>query len=313
MLKRKLLIAVPVVLLLAAGGYYFELSSPKRDYFLTRPGELIRSEVVESSSDGVVYESLELESSTGLTVEMRVMRPALVPRDGLPVLIVIGGHRTGKNAVDMVGAPNGVAYAAIDYPYEGSHRLNGASEILAAVPKIQQAFLDTPPSLALALDWLQHQSWVDAARVELVGVSLGVPFAAVAGALNDGFSRVWLIHGGAENVSWTAHAGRDEIENDTLRRLAARSLLLLAYGESFRTNEWIREIAPRPLVIVAARNDDFVPPESQAPFIAAAEQSDTIELVWTDGLHVGDGRDDVLKQLLAIVLDRVGSGHAAAD
>ena len=38
-----------------------------------------------------------------------------------------------------------------------------------------------------------------------------------AGALDQRFSRVWLMHGGGDNVSWVSHAGRKHIENETLR------------------------------------------------------------------------------------------------
>ena len=96
-----------------------------------------------------------------------------------------------------------------------------------------------------------------------------------------------------------------------MRGLLARAALLLVYGNSFETLDWIPEIAPRPLVIVAARDDDFVPPEAQQPFVAAAAASEHIEIVWTEGRHIRPTRREELQQLLDIVLGRIDYGNAA--
>ena len=89
-----------------------------------------------------------------------------------------------------------------------------------------------------------------------------------------------------------------------MRQLTARTALFVVHGSSFDTRRWISEIAPRPLVIVAARNDDYVPAEAQEPLIEAARR-DHIELIWTGGRHIGPSRGDELQQLLIIVRDRV--------
>ena len=301
---RRAALIVLVLALLTLGLYWLELAVPKRDYFLERRGTLVRQDVLQSSDDGVVHKTLQLESSTGLQVDMRLLRPATGPGETLPVIIVMGGERTGKDAVDLVGAPRGVAYLALDYPYRGNQELDAFWESVSAIPAIQQAFLDSPPAMSLAVDWLQQQPWFDPGNVELVGASLGVPFTAVAGAIDERFTRVWLLHGGAENLPWVMHVGRRHVENEFLRGIVARGALLLVYGNSFRTLDWIPKIAPRPLVIVAARDDDFVPREAQEPFIVAAE-SEFIELVWTDGRHIRPTRRDELQQLLDVVLSRI--------
>jgi cephalosporin-C deacetylase-like acetyl esterase len=299
LLVALLLIAVVV------GLYWLELAIPKRDYFIERRGTLETVDLVESQNDGIVQQTVRLESSTGLAVDMRLVRPVVEPGETLPVIVVMGGEGTGKNAVDLVGAPQGIAYLALDYPYEGDQELDAFWESLTAIPGIQQAFLDSPPAMSLALDWAQQQDWFDADNVELVGASLGVPFTAVAGALDTRFTRVWLLHGGAKNVPWVMYVGRRYVENEFLRGLLARGALLLVHGNSFETMDWIPRIAPRPLVIVAAKDDDFVPPEAQQPFVEAAETSEHIEIVWTDGRHIRPTRREELQQLLDIVLSRI--------
>jgi hypothetical protein len=237
-------------------------------------------------------------------VDLRVLVPPEAETRKVPLLLVLGGHRTGKHAIDLVDEPNGIAYASIDYPYAGKHSIKGFRQAIAAVPGIQAAFLDTPPALMLALDWLSRQDWFDPARAELVGVSLGVPFAAVAGALDERFSRVWLIHGGADNYHWVMHAARGAIENQWLRSVAVRSALLLAHGNSFRTEEWLEQIAPRPAIIVSARDDDRVPSSAQQGFIDA-ELHDHVRLIWTGGKHIGPNREAELSELFSLVADEV--------
>ena len=309
-LHRFALTALAIIVAII-GIYVIELAVPKRDYFIERRGTLETVEVAESEDDGVVQQTVRLESSTGLAVDMRLVRPAVEPGETLPVIVVMGGEGTGKNAVDLVGAPQGIAYLALDYPYEGDQELDAFWESLTAIPGIQQAFLDSPPAMSLALDWAQQQGWFDADNVELVGASLGVPFTAVAGAIDTRFTRVWLLHGGAKNVPWVMYVGRRYVENEFLRGLLARAALLLVYGNSFETMDWIPEIAPRPLVIVAAKDDDFVPPEAQQPFVEAAAASEHIEIVWTDGRHIRPTRREELQQLLDIVLSRIDGREPA--
>ena len=303
---RRLALIALVAVALVIGLYWIELAVPKRDYFIERRGTLAHQDTLEASENGMVSKTIRLESSTGLQVNMRLLRPATAPGETLPVIIVMGGEGTGKDAVDLVGAPRGVAYLALDYPYDGDQELDAFWESITAIPAIQQAFLDSPPAMSLAVDWAQQQPWFDRHNVELVGASLGVPFTAVAGAIDQRFTRVWLLHGGANNAPWVMHLGRRYIENEFLRSIVVRGALLLVYGNSFEAIDWIPEIAPRPLIIVSAKDDDFVPAEAQAPFIEAAE-SEYIELVWTEGRHIRPTRQSELQQLLDVVLSRVGT------
>ena len=256
MLKRTV-IWILLFAVLFLGLYAVHLATPQYDYLVERHGELVLADVSSSADGGVVDEVLHLESSSGLKVDVRVKRPDA--EDRLPVLLMLGGHDTGKDAVDLVGLPDGVAFVAPDYPYDADHHPDGFWASMAIVDDVQRAFLDAPPALSLILDWLLQQSWVDPDGVELIGVSLGVPFAAPAGALDERFSRVWLMHGGGDNLSWVSHAGRKNIENETLRRIVARLALLLVYGNTFDTLHWIEQTAPRPVAPRAARSRHRAP------------------------------------------------------
>jgi len=292
------------LLLVAISAYSIYLAAPRDDYFLERIGTLVDAEVIEEQRTTDRSYTVRLKSSTGLEVDMRVLRPEVDVTQKLPLVLILGGQATGKDAIDLVGNADGIAFAAIDYPYDGSQDLDGFWKSVYAIPAVQRAFLDSPPAVSLALTWLLQQEWIDPGRAELAGVSLGVPFATAAGALDKRFSRVWMLHGGGDNVSWVSHNARRHIDNDVLRRLTARTALFIVHGRSFDTRRWIPEIAPRPLVIVATRNDDYVPPEAQEPLIEAA-RLEHVELIWTEGRHVGPNRGYELQQLLIIVRDRI--------
>jgi fermentation-respiration switch protein FrsA (DUF1100 family) len=308
MKRRSVTIAIGLVLLaIAAYGIY--LGVPRHDYFIDRTGSIVDADVTEESRPVDRSYAVRLTSSSGLEVSMRVLRPEVDVGERVPLVLILGGQETGKDAIDLVGQADGIAFAAIDYPYYGNRDLDGFWKSIYAVPDVQRAFLDSPPALSLALSWLLEQDWLDPDRAELAGVSLGSPFALVAGAVDERFSRVWLLHGGGDNAAWVSHAARRHIDNDLLRGLLSRIALFLVHGNSFDPRRWIPEIAPRPLIIVAAHDDDYVPQEAQSPLEQAARSPD-VELIWTDGKHIKPGRGNELQQLIAIVRSRIlGTGN----
>jgi hypothetical protein len=251
-----------------------------------------------------VSQAVRVSADNGLTVDFRVLRPAGAARP-LPLVILLGGHETGCDAVAVAGDPGNMVVAALDYPYHGPRRLKGLWPSLRAVPAIQRGLLDTPPAVSLVLDWLLRQPWVDAGRVELMGVSLGVPFAAVAGANDARFRRVWLVHGGVDNRAWIANRLESRIASPPLRRAAASLLHLMAHGASFKTEAWVPRIAPRAVVVVGAAADEQMPRASVERLFAAAREPK--ELLWSEGGHVHPGRADIVRQLLAMARQRIES------
>jgi len=267
------------------------------------------AEPEQAEPGGYLSQALQVRGDNGRTVDLRVLRPADAA-GRLPLMVLLGGHRTGRDAVKLLGAPGPVIVAALDYPYTGPERPRGLRQSLATIPAAREALLDTPPSVCLALDWLIAQPWVDPTRVELVGVSLGVPFAAVAGALEPRFRRVWLIHGGADNRAWIAHNLERKVKQDWLRGPAAWLVWLMAHGPTIEAEYWVPRIAPRPLMIVGATEDRRLPPKLVEKLYAAAREPK--ELIWTAGGHV-DRRPEAVQQLLDTVRSRLGKPDETGD
>lgn len=306
MARRILVLALVALALLTAGVAWWvaDLSRPRHEAFVERHGTLVSAvgDPAETHPGGYLSQGYTLRADSGLAVDIRVLRPATASGP-LPVLVLLGGHRTGRDAVRVLGDPGDAVMVALDYPYRGPNPVRSVASFLGSLEDVRQALLDTPPAASLVLDWLEDMAWADTGRAELVGVSFGVPFAAVAGGLDPRFRRVWLIHGGANNRGWIEHNLRRRIEPAWLGSVSATLVHLLVYGSSFETEEWVARIAPRPVIVIGARDDELLPEHKVQDLYEAARQPK--ELIWTAGGHIDTDRPELVRALLAIVRGRL--------
>lgn len=295
-------------LLFAAACWLWAAPRPDAAWFLERRGNLsaIEVEPEQLEAGGFVSQNVRLGADTGLHVELRVLRP--VGGTGpLPLVVLMGGHRTGRDAVRLLGSPRGIVVAALNYPYDGPERPRGVWQSLKVVRPARRALRDMPAAVLLATEWLVQQAWVDPARVEVAGVSLGVPFAAVAGAIEPRFRRVWLIQGGADIEALLTHNLSRRLDNEAVRRVAGRVLHRLARASMLEPEYWAPRIAPRPVVIVAAREDQRLPVEFVERLDAAIHGPK--EMIWIEGDHV-DRRQEAVREIMEIVLVRIEADAA---
>lgn len=293
-------LVLPVILAATAALTWlrWDAGRPQADYFAERHGRLIDVAVTETApGDAQLSAFMTLRSDSGLGVSLRVMRPANNSGPS-PVLLILGGHRTGSDAAELFGDVGNHAIVALDYPYAGPEKVRGVRQVLGTIPLARKAFLDTPPAVSLVVDWLLQQDWADPDQLVIVGASLGVPFAALAAARDPRIGGAILVHGAADNQAWleTQVARRNDVE--ILRRPLATIILWLAYGPTFDTARNVALISPRPVVIVGAKHDERTPQgETEALFAAAGEPK---LLRWTAGRHIQPDRQDVVLELLAI-------------
>lgn len=268
-----------------------------------RHGYLEAAELEESRAEpGAVWESWRLVSSSGLVCEMSLRRPAGegAPVPLVPLVLLLGGHRTGRDAVHLVPTDERLAVAAVSYPYDGPQKPKGLA-VARALPGMRQALLDTPPCLSLTLDFLLDGGFVDPHRVELVGVSLGAPLVCVAGALDPRFTRVWSVHGGGDLAGLIAHNLPEELRPVGLDRvLGAFGGLIVA---PLAPERFARRISPRPFVMINAEQDERIPRASVEALFASAREPK--ELLWIPGGHVAPSHEEVIGQLWDTVLPRI--------
>ncbi len=292
------LVSMVLVLTIALGWLRWDAGRSQERWFQERHGTLVSVSVTESNTDeGQASEFVTLQSSSGLSVSLRTIRD-VTSRGRLSVLLVLGGHRTGSDAVELFGRVGNRAVVAVDYPYEGPDKIKGFVAITAAIPLVRQALLDTPPATSLVLDWLTDQSWVDTEQIIIVGASLGVPFAAAATARDKRIKGVLLVHGAADNRLWIKAQIARRNDYRFLHGPASTFFHWLTYGPTFDTAKNVAAIAPRPVLIIGAHEDERTPEgQTEALFAAAGEPK---WLRWTEGQHIEPDRNDVIAELLRI-------------
>ena len=293
--------------LVAFAGYLLRDPLP---HFLARRSQLASVEAGESlDSAGYRLTTARVVAKSGLAVELTVRRP-LADSGRLPLAVILGGHYGSRRAMRFLGETPGVMVATLSYPFTGDPRPDAVT-FVRDIPKIRGAFLDTPPAVMLALDYLTSLPGVDPTRVEAVGVSLGAPFMCIAGALDPRFSRVWVLHGsGGSYVPLEANMKRN-IPFGPLRMLAAGIANVIIAGPRLDPVRWVPQIAPRPFVMVNASDDERLPRSAVDALYASAREPK--EQVWMAGGHV-HGDKETIQRLVAIVMDRIrDSGPGTGD
>jgi dienelactone hydrolase len=300
-LKRFLtygLLSVTVTIILALGWLRWESHLPREQWFVERHGRLVDVAVNSGvTPHGQLTERLTLRSSSGLQVVARLIRDE--DHNGrLPVLVVLGGHRTGSDAVNLFGKVGEQAVVGIDYPYDGPEKVRGVLQTLGAIPPVRRGFLDTVPAVSLVIDWLVEQPWVDTSRIIIVGGSLGVPFAATAAAHDARITGVILAHGAVDNRLWIEVQLARRIDTTWLHYPLSVVLHWLAYGPVHNTARHVAEITPRPILIIGARNDERTPAGQARRLYELADEPKRLR--FTDGAHIQPDRPEIIAALLRI-------------
>ena len=302
----KLIVGAFAVLLLACGASVAWLLRDPTPRFDARRSALESVREFPVTLDGSTREQeVHLVATSGLGVEMAIRRPdtdePVVLRR--PVFIVLGGAVRGKDAGKLIGDTRGAIFASIKYPYDGNLKAKGAVEVLQQVPAIRRAFYDTPPAVQLALDYLLSRPDVDSTRIEMVGASFGAPFAAIAAARDTRITRLWLAHGGGDSYALLEHNLQRDIPNATLRAPLAHLANVLVSGPRFTPEAWVGQVAPRPVIMLNATDDEQIPRSSVDLLFAAA--GDPKELVWLPGKHMQGNRPEVIEQLIEAMVTRI--------
>lgn len=299
--RRRRLTAIALAALVAAGiaGSLWLTRDPEPRMLARRSGlaDVTEGPVVRDGNHEL--QDVRLRAMSGLEVELTVKRPVAEDdkRTRRPLAIVLGGHRRGRSAVQFIPDAGGMIVAALSYPYAGEPRPD-ALEFVRDIPSIRQAFLDTPPAIMLALDYLLRQPDVDPSWIELVGVSLGGPFVTIAAALDERISRVWVVHGSAGSYGPLEVSMRREIPVPGIRHVAA-ALSALIINPSMAPEHWAHRVAPRPFVMVNARADERMPRKLVERLYDGAREPKKI--VWLPGGHVRSNAA-ILKPLVDTVV-----------
>lgn len=253
-----------------------------------------------------LVQTVRITARSGLAFDLVVSRPVADSGKRLPLALLLGGYYTGANAARLLGDHSGVVVAAVSYPFGGDPRPDVLT-FLRQIPAIRGAFLDTPPALMLALDYLSGRPYVDSTRMEAVGVSLGAPFVVIAGAIDSRLARVWAVHGSGGSFAPLEVGMRRSIRSKPLRLSAAAIASVIINGPRLDPIRWVPRISDRPFVMINATDDERVSRASVEALYRSARSPKA--LVWMPGGHVhGDKR--TIRRLVEIVLPHVRTGDS---
>jgi predicted alpha/beta hydrolase family esterase len=215
--------------------------------------------------------------------------------------VLLGGFRSGDRAALLLPETLHVHILAIDWPWKGPRNLN-AVQFLSSLPAIRRAALRSPAALALGVDAVSRQPEVDATRIAIVGASLGVPITIASLELTSVPAACALIYGGADIKAWMSHALAHHGTPARLAALVAR--LAFTFVRPLEPALHKAAAAKLRLLIMNARNDQFVPPAVAEALHRAFPEA----LVrWKEGRHLGGGSSRMIDDLAAEIEVWLGS------
>jgi len=300
--RRRMVAGVLVAIVLLTAGAAMYLTRDPLPRFRERRSSLASVTQGETTVErGFALTPAHLTATSGIALDVVIRRAVADSGRKLPLAVILGGHYKGREAARMLGDTRGVVAAALSYPFSGDPRPDAAT-FLREIPQIRAAFLDTPPAIMLALDYLRRLPDIDTTRVEAIGVSLGAPFICIAGALDSRFTRVWSLHGsGGSYVPLEANLRRS-IPFAPLRVLTAGIANMIIDGPHLDPVRWVGQISPRPFVMVNALDDERLPRSAVDELYASANEPK--ERIWMSGLHV-HGDSATIHRLVEIVMARM--------
>lgn len=290
----------PLALLTIVAALWSYRARDYRPVFSRAAGTLVAvrdSTDVGLARDGKSMTDVTLVSDTGLEVRIRVRASPL--RDGVrhPAALMIGGFSTGRKAAGIPATAENLVLASIDYPYDGPRELRGW-EWLRHLDEVRRGLLGTPPALLLAAQYLYSREDVDPARVSVIGVSLGVPFAVAAAATDRRLAGAAYLHGGGDIRRLYEHAYGERTPGWLTLFLSRFVAWLTAPLEP---TKYAGSVAPRPTLQVNAAEDRFIPRECVSALYAATRHPK--RLIWLDGGHVATNEEAIVEDLMRMTLE----------
>ncbi len=213
----------------------------------------------------------------------------------LPVIVLLGGVKTGADAVRLLPSPGANAVVGYEWPV-GRDVPDGAAVSPQAYTLYRQV-LSVPGQVVAAIDWVAEQPWADGERISLLGVSLGALAVPAIHRLAQETGRPigWTViaYGGAPLGALLA-ADRQLIPAGVRPVAAPLAGLVL---RPLEPAEHLPHLTGRFLAI-GARDEDRIPEAAAARLRALIPEPKTIALV--DGGHIRTSQTQTLVETVRI-------------
>lgn len=244
---------------------------------------------------------IELRVGGGRSLMARVQVPA-VSRP-MPAVMLFGGFERGAGALDLVRPERPTVMASFDYPLELPDEAT-FSNVVRALPAARRGIRDSLEGIGALHAALRDLPEVDPARITVIGVSLGAPFAVIAAA-EHGIPGLAVIHGFADVPNVIAHQfiRRWEPDHGAWVRPIANGLahvLNFATGIPRVERKAERLVAGQKVLMLIASDDERVPAPGTRALLEALQRSQASMVSEVeDGRHLAGARDPRIPALLA--------------
>lgn len=250
---RAILLVIGFLTLVVGAALAWLTLTPGAAGLRERAGRLATATVVDSADlAGARLEDLRLVSTSGLVARCMLRSPSATA-DLRPAFLIAAGYESGRRAVTFPDE-RAVVLLACDYPLQLPTDLRGAT-FWRDLPALRRGILDTPATLLLALDYLAGRADVDSASIAVVGASVGVPPAVVAAALEPRAKGAAFLYGGGDLPLLFAH--NVDLGAAWRNRLTRLAVAILTHP--VEPARYAGAIAPRPVLVVNAPQDPFIP------------------------------------------------------
>lgn len=239
-----------------------------------------------------LLDRLTLTTTHGNELSCGLRRPRRPHAPRLTAVVLSGGMTGGPDQPRLVDPAFRGIVIACDYLWRAPD-VRGALDFLWQLPRLRAGILATPRMLGLSADYLASRTDVDPRCVVAVGASLGV-YPVAAWAAGDSRARaVALLQGGDLEIVLDAALARYVNSGFARRRYAALGARLFAPLDPPRV---VSRIAPRPLLVVGARDDEQIPRTAVEAVHAAAGEPKSLR--WIDAGHLRGFEDTTQLRML---------------
>jgi len=249
-------------------------------------GEAIATQRDEQS----VIREVALRSERGEVLTNAWIRRPVALKANYRVVMTYAGANTGDAILQLIPARDDLVVVAVQYPWKPPHTFLSR---VSAIYDIRQAAYRTVAGGIVAVDFITRNEHLDPHRIILLGASLGSIFATIHGAIDQRVQQVVLIHGGAD-LAGTLGAEIRRVPKWLRWPLVSLARIPIA---TFDPAQYVSRIAPRHLLMIAARDDWRFPPEAIVAFFNVAREPK--ELRWTKTVHVGARNRRVVETVIA--------------
>ncbi|MFH1279211.1 MAG: hypothetical protein ABIK65_12630 [Candidatus Eisenbacteria bacterium] len=245
---------------------------------------------IGEAEEGIV--PVSIEGADGERGEGLIRFPADGTEAGVGVLL-IGGIGTGANAARLAPPRSGMVVLALEYPLKAKLPRGSILAKVGGLGAIVEGVGESLVAFALGRRFLEE--CLGAEKIVVVGVSLGVPFAAALASMSEKPDAAALLYGGGDVGPVIARAlpGRPDFLKAIVGRMLGR---VVARFDPVRL---VPEIAPCPLLLVNAERDPRIPAESVRVLHEVAREPKKIVLL--EGGHVLPEKEELLRTLVGEV------------